>query len=168
MLAADQLSKVWAVSALVEREAVPVAGEALQWMLVYNPGAAFSMGEGVTWIFTIALAAVAVAIVFLAVTRVRARLWATVLGLLLGGVLGNLADRLLREPGFGHGHVVDFILTPWMWFWTNPAIYNVADIFIVGGMICVALLVLIGVEFDGSRGSAKKAEGSAAEERADG
>ena len=48
-------------------------------------------------------------------------------GLLLGGVLGNLTDRLFREPGFGVGHVVDFIYTPWM----MPAIFNVADIAIV-------------------------------------
>ncbi|MGI6878427.1 signal peptidase II [Microbacterium sp. gxy059] len=152
VLAADQLSKSAAIASLEERQPVPVVGEALQWLLVYNPGAAFSMGEGVTWIFTIALALVACAIVFLAITRVRSRLWVVVLGLLLGGVLGNLADRLLREPGFGVGHVVDFILTPWMWFWTDPAIYNVADIFIVGGMLSVALLVVIDLRLDGTRG----------------
>ena len=69
------------------------------------------------------------------------------LGLLLGGVLGNLTDRALREPGFPVGHVVDFINTPWM----MPAIYNVADIFIVTMMISVALLVLIGLKLDGTR-----------------
>jgi signal peptidase II len=62
-------------------------------------------------------------------------------------VLGNLTDRTLRDPGFPVGHVVDFINTPWM----MPAIYNVADIFIVTMMICVALLVLIGLHLDGSR-----------------
>ena len=86
-------------------------------------------------------------IVWLAVTRVRSRLWAVVLGLLLGGVLGNLTDRLFREPGFPVGHVVDFISTPWM----MPAIYNVADIFIVAMMIAVALLVLLGLHIDGTR-----------------
>ncbi|MGO1414065.1 MAG: signal peptidase II, partial [Microbacterium gubbeenense] len=152
VLAADQASKQLAVTRLTEFEPVQVLGEALQWNLVFNPGAAFSLGEGVTWIFTIALALVACAIVFLAITRVRTRSWAIVLGLLLGGVLGNLTDRLFRDPGFGVGHVVDFILTPWMWFWTNPAIYNVADMFIVCGMIAVAVLVLIGINFDGTRG----------------
>lgn len=152
VLAADQLSKQYALAHLTEGEPVPVIGDALQWLLVFNPGAAFSMGEGVTWVFTIALALVAGAIVFLAITRVRSRLWVVVLGLLLGGVLGNLTDRLLRDPGFAEGHVVDFILTPWMWFWTTPAIYNVADIFIVGGMISVALLVVTGLNFDGTRG----------------
>ncbi|MGO1838167.1 MAG: signal peptidase II [Candidatus Microbacterium stercoravium] len=155
VLAADQLSKYIAVDRLAEFESVEVVGEALQWRLVYNPGAAFSLGESVTWIFTIALAVVACIIVFLAITRVRSRAWAVVLGLLLGGVLGNLTDRLVRDPGFGVGHVVDFILTPWMWFWTNPAIYNVADMFIVCGMIAVAVLVLIGINFDGTRGDAE-------------
>jgi len=155
VLAADQLSKYLAVDRLTEFESVEVFGEALQWRLVYNPGAAFSLGENVTWIFTIALAVVACVIVFLAIARVRSRAWAVVLGLLLGGVLGNLTDRLVRDPGFGVGHVVDFILTPWMWFWTNPAIYNVADMFIVCGMIAVAVLVLIGINFDGTRGDAE-------------
>ena len=77
----------------------------------------------------------------------RSRLWAVVLGLLLGGVLGNLTDRLFRAPGFPVGHVVDFISTPWM----MPAIYNVADIFIVSMMISVALLVLLGLRLDGTR-----------------
>jgi signal peptidase II len=157
VLAADQLSKFFALQNLEERTTVNVVGDLLQWHLVFNPGAAFSMGEGVTWVFTIVLALVALAIVYLAITRIRSRAWSIVLGLVLGGVLGNLTDRLVREPGFAVGHVVDFILTPWMWFWTTPAIYNVADMFIVCGMISVAILVLIGIDFDGTRG-AKKAE----------
>jgi signal peptidase II len=151
VLAADQLTKYLAIENLPPQEAVPVLGEAFQLYLIRNPGAAFSLGEEVTWIFTLALAAVAVAIVWVGVTRVRSRLWAVVLGLLLGGVLGNLTDRVLREPGFGVGHVVDFILTPWMWFWTTPAIYNVADIFIVTMMVSVAIIVLVGVRMDGTR-----------------
>ncbi len=157
MLAADQFTKHLAIENLPPREVVPVWGDVLQFYLVRNSGAAFSLGEEVTWIFTIALAAVAVAIVYLTVTRIRSRVWAVVLGLLLGGVLGNLTDRLLREPAFGVGHVIDFILTPWMWFWTTPAIYNIADIFIVGDMIVVALLVLIGLQFDGRRETARTA-----------
>lgn len=149
VLAADQLTKFLAIANLPAEEPVPIVGEALQFYLVRNPGAAFSLGQGVTWLFTIALAAVAVAIGWLAVTRVTSRAWAIILGLLLGGVLGNLTDRLLREPGFPVGHVVDFISTPWM----MPAIYNVADIFIVTMMIAVALLVLIGLRLDGTRES---------------
>lgn len=163
VLAADQLSKFFVLRHLTERETVTVVGDLLQWHLVFNPGAAFSMGEGMTWVFTIVMALVAAAIVYLASTRIRSRAWSIVLGLVLGGVLGNLTDRLFRDPGFAVGHVVDFILTPWMWFWTRPAIYNVADMFIVCGMIAVAVLVLIGLNFDGTRG-AKKAE---VEERGD-
>lgn len=147
VLAADQLAKTVAIDTLPPERVVPVLGDALQFYLVRNPGAAFSLGEGVTWIFTIALAVVAGVIVFLALRRVRSRLWAVVLGLLLGGVLGNLTDRLVREPGFPVGHVVDFISTPWM----MPAIYNVADIFIVSMMISVAILVLAGLRLDGTR-----------------
>jgi signal peptidase II len=147
VLAADQFTKHLAIQGLPPEEPVPVLGEFLIFYLVRNPGAAFSLGEGVTWIFTLALAAVAVIIVYLAIMRVRSRLWAVALGLLLGGVLGNLTDRVLRAPGFPVGHVVDFINTPWM----MPAIYNVADIFIVSMMIAVALLVLVGIGFDGTR-----------------
>ncbi len=147
VLAADQLAKTVAIDNLPPERVVPVLGDVLQFYLVRNPGAAFSLGEGVTWVFTIALAVVAGVIVFLAVRRVRSRLWAVVLGLLLGGVLGNLTDRLVREPGFPVGHVVDFISTPWM----MPAIYNVADVFIVSMMISVAILVLVGLRLDGTR-----------------
>ena len=147
VLAADQLSKNIALRDLPYQEPVRVWGEFLQFYLTRNPGAAFSLGEEVTWVFTIVLAAAAAAIVVLAVTRVRSRWWSVVLGLLLGGILGNLTDRLVREPGFPIGHVIDFIHTPWM----MPAIYNVADMFIVTMMIGVALLVLVGLRLDGTR-----------------
>lgn len=164
VLAADQLSKHLALENLPYQEPVPVLGEFLSFYLTSNPGAAFSLGEGVTWIFTIALAAVAGVIVWLAATRVTSRLWAVALGLLLGGVLGNLTDRLFRDPGFPVGHVVDFILTPWMWFLPgmSPAIYNVADMFIVTMMIGVALLVLVGVRLDGTRERRRDASADAA------
>lgn len=154
VLAADQFSKHLALTNLPYQESVEVWGQFLQFYLTRNPGAAFSFGEEVTWVFTLVLAAAAVTIVVLAVTRVRSRTWAIVLGLLLGGILGNLTDRLLRDPGFLVGHVVDFINTPWMWLGMNPAIYNVADMFIVTMMIGVALLVLRGRRLNGSRDGA--------------
>jgi signal peptidase II len=147
VLAADQLTKQLALAHLEPGEPVQILGDVLIFVLVFNPGAAFSLGEEVTWIFTIALAVVALAIIWLMLTRVRSRLWALTLGLLLGGVLGNLADRLFRDPGFPVGHVVDFLSTPWM----MPAIYNIADIFIVLDMIAIALLVLLGIHMDGTR-----------------
>ena len=147
VLAADQFTKYLALENLPPEEPVHVIGDFLIFYLIRNPGAAFSLGEGVTWVFTIALTIVSVVIIWLAATRVRSRLWAVALGLLLGGVLGNLTDRALRAPGFPVGHVIDFINTPWM----MPAIYNVADMFIVTMMIAVALLVLVGIHLDGSR-----------------
>ncbi|MFE1645335.1 signal peptidase II [Microbacterium sp. P01] len=147
VLAADQFTKHLAIQNLPSERPVPVLGDFLIFYLIRNPGAAFSLGEGVTWIFTLALAAVAVVILWLMATRVGSRAWAIVLGLLLGGVLGNLTDRLFRAPGFAVGHVVDFINTPWM----MPAIYNVADMFIVTMMIGVAVLVVSGLHLDGTR-----------------
>ena len=161
VLAADQFVKQLTIENLPLQEPVPVLGEFLQLYYVLNPGAAFSLGSEVTWIFTIALAVVASAIVWKAF-GLQSRLWAVVLGLLLGGVLGNLTDRLFREPGFPVGHVVDMISMPWM----MPAIFNVADIFIVTGMISVALLVVTGVGFDGVR--EKDREASATDADADG
>jgi signal peptidase II len=146
VLAADQFVKYLTITNLPLQEPVPVLGDFLQLYYVRNPGAAFSLGSEVTWIFTIALSVVAAVIIWKAF-GLRSRLWAVVLGCLLGGVLGNLGDRLFRDPGFPVGHVVDMISMPWM----MPAIFNVADVFIVTGMISVALLVVFGLRFDGSR-----------------
>ncbi len=146
VLAADQCVKYLTIENLPLKETVPVLGDFLQLYYVRNPGAAFSLGTEVTWIFTIALAVVACVIVWKAL-GLKSRLWAVVLGGLLGGVLGNLSDRLFRDPGFPVGHVVDMISLPWM----MPAIFNIADVFIVCGMISVALLVVFGLRFDGTR-----------------
>ena len=146
-LALDQVAKYLVVSSMTEGERVPVLGDFLVLYFVRNPGAAFSFAEGSTWIFSILAAAVSVTIIVLA-RKIRSRLWALVFGLLLGGVLGNLTDRLFREPSFGLGHVVDFISTPWM----LPAIYNIADICIVVSMAIFILLTILGVGIDGTRG----------------
>jgi signal peptidase II len=151
----DQLSKFLVVSSLTEGEVVPVLGSLLQWQFVRNPGAAFSLASGMTWIFTILAAGVITFIVWFA-RRIRSIAWAIVFGLLLGGVLGNLTDRLLREPSFGLGHVIDFISTPWL----IPAIYNVADISIVSSMVLFMILTIRGIGLDGSR-EVKAAKGGA-------
>lgn len=151
-LVLDQLAKYLVVSSMTEGERIPVLGEFLVLFYVRNPGAAFSFAEGATWIFSLLAAAVSVTIIVLA-RRIRSKLWAVVFGLLLGGVLGNLTDRLFREPSFGLGHVVDFISTPWM----LPAIYNVADMAIVVSMAIFILLTILGVGIDGTR-SAKKSD----------
>lgn len=146
---ADQFSKNWVVANLPEGETVPVLGEFLQWHFVRNPGAAFSMAEGATWVFTL-LALVVVGVLLWQIRRIGSRSWALFFALLLGGVLGNLTDRLFREPGFPVGHVIDFILTPWMWLGFTPAIYNVADMAIVIGMVLFVLISLLGMPIDGS------------------
>jgi signal peptidase II len=156
----DQVSKQFVVTTLAEGEVVPVLGNVLQWQFVRNPGAAFSIASGMTWIFTILAAGVITFIIWFA-RRIRSIAWALVFGLLLGGVLGNLTDRLLREPGFGVGHVIDFISTPWL----IPAIYNVADIAIVSSMVLFMILTIRGVGLDGSRPS-RDDRGPAAESAA--
>jgi len=146
VVALDQGVKALVVAKLPYGTVVPVLGEALQFFYVRNPGAAFSFAVNMTWVFSIVSTAVVVAIIVFA-RRIRSMWWALVLGMLLGGALGNLLDRLFREPGFGRGHVVDFISTPWM----MPAIYNIADSFICISMVIFVLLVILGVNLDGSR-----------------
>jgi signal peptidase II len=155
-LALDQFTKYLVVSNLPLGEQVKVLGDLLILQFVKNPGAAFSLAAGSTWIFSILAAVVTVAILVFA-RRIRSIGWAVVFGLLLGGVLGNLTDRLFREPSFGLGHVIDFISTPWM----IPAIYNVADICIVSSMGLFILLTIRGVNIDGTRSVSAKADDNA-------
>ena len=144
--ALDQISKILVVDLMAEGEVVRVLGEVLQLHFVRNPGAAFSLASGTTWVFSIIAAGVVVFIIWFA-RRIRSFAWGIVFGLLLGGVLGNLTDRLLREPGFGLGHVVDFLSTPWL----LPAIYNVADMAIVSSMVIFMILTIRGIGLDGER-----------------
>ncbi|WP_246036195.1 signal peptidase II [Sinomonas susongensis] len=140
----DQTTKHWVTSTMVEGERIPVIPPLLHWYYIRNSGAAFSIGENVTWVFSIIMTVVAVAIVLFA-RRVRSFGWAVALGLVLGGALGNLTDRLFREPSFGMGHVVDFIQLP------NFAIFNLADSAVVTGVALICLLTLLGIGADGSR-----------------
>ncbi|MFJ3383280.1 MULTISPECIES: signal peptidase II [unclassified Curtobacterium] len=159
VVAADQVVKALVVANLPYGQVVPVLGGALQFLYVRNPGAAFSFAVNMTWVFSIVSAAVVVAIIVFA-RRIRSMWWAIVLGMLLGGALGNLSDRLFREPGFGQGHVVDFISTPWM----MPAIYNIADSFICVSMVVFVLLVVFGVNLDGTRTVSSKSKGKDGQE----
>jgi signal peptidase II len=86
--------------------------------------------------------------------RIRSFGWALLFGLLLGGTLGNLTDRLSRPPGFGVGHVVDFLQIPLL-----PAIFNLADSAIVTSMALFVLLTLRGVGLDGHRRGAASPSG---------
>lgn len=149
--AIDRVSKILVVENLELGVPVDVLGNILQFRYVENPGAAFSLGSGTTWIFAILASAVAVFIIVFA-RRIRSVGWAVMLGLLLGGNLGNLTDRLTREPGFGQGHVVDFIQIIYF-----PAIFNVADIAIVSSMGLFIILTIRGVRLDGTRDTRKTA-----------
>lgn len=142
VLVVDQVTKAWAEHALADGRVIPVLGDWLAFRLVYNPGAALSIATGMTWVLTIIVVVVVVAIVR-AARRLRSTGWAVALGLLLGGALGNLVDRLLRPPGFARGHVVDFIAYG-DWF-----VGNVADIAIVVAAVLVGLLALRGTGLDG-------------------
>src|SRR3954471_8540734 len=144
VLVLDQLAKAWAVRALGDGRSIEVVGELVQLRLFRNPGAAFSFATGTTWIFTLIAAIASIAIVR-ASRHLGSALWAVALGLLLGGALGNLADRLFREPGFPQGHVVDFIDLPRLF------VFNVADASITVAAVLIALLSWRGVRVEGGR-----------------
>ncbi|WP_203233582.1 signal peptidase II [Streptomyces niveus] len=139
LLLVDQASKWWAVGALGDSESIDVVGDVIRFWLVYNPGAAFSMGTGVTWVFTIFAGVAVVAIAWYA-WRVRSTPWAYALGLLLGGATSHFGDRLFREPGFARGHVVDFI------DYAGFFVGNVADIGIFAGAVTIVVLSFKGIE----------------------
>lgn len=128
----DQASKAWARSALVGDIERPIVGELLSLRLVHNSGAAFSFGADRTWVLTVFTLII---MCFLAVLAIRVRRPFSLLAIatLMGGAVGNLIDRLTAEPGFGVGHVTDFIAYG-TWF-----VGNVADIWIVLGAALLAL-----------------------------
>lgn len=140
----DQATKALAISNLSEGQRIPVVGHILSLQLVHNPGAAFSLASGTTWVFTI-IATVVVIFVARSARLIGSAAWAVFLGLLLGGATGNLIDRLFREPSFGNGHVVDFIN------YGGKFIGNVADVAIVSAAVGIAALAVLGIETDGSR-----------------
>lgn len=129
----DQLTKQWALSALAPGERHALIGDLLSFQLVFNSGAAFSLGDGYTWVMTIIALIVTVGIVYYA-RRAQSTFAVVMFGIGLGGAVGNLIDRLLREPSFGQGHVVDMINYNG-WF-----VGNVADLAIVG--VAAAVLIM--------------------------
>ena len=133
LLVLDQLTKQWALSALADGP-IDLVGS-LRLKLASNSGTAFSIGEGRGGLISL-LGLVVVGFLLKSVLDWPGRLPAAVGGLVVGGALGNLADRLLRSGGDGFlgGHVVDFVDLQW---WP---VFNVADIGIVGGAIALALL----------------------------
>lgn len=119
VVALDQLTKQLALTGLDDGP-VDLAGS-LRLNLTFNSGASFGVGSGRTVVIT-AIASVVVVVLVRMGWRADRPLWATGLGVVLGGASGNLVDRFLRAgDGFGAGHVVDFVDLQW---WP---VFNVAD-----------------------------------------
>jgi signal peptidase II len=144
VVAVDAASKALVVARLEHRVGGLRLGPLLTLEVSRNSGAAFSFAQGATVVFTLVAIAVVVVIIRTA-PRLRSPAWAVTLGLLLGGAVGNLLDRLLRAPGPGRGAVVDFIHVP------HYAVFNAADSAITVGAVLAVLLSLRGVEVDGTR-----------------
>jgi signal peptidase II len=139
IVALDQITKALAVAFLEERVSVPVIGTFFQLRLVRNPGAAFSLGESATYIFTL-IAVIAVVVILRYAPRIEHRAWRIALALVLAGAMGNLIDRLFRSPGFPGGHVVDFFQLP-RW-----PIFNIADMAISFAVVLGLILTVRGIE----------------------
>jgi signal peptidase II len=121
-----------------------VFGDLLQFRLTYNPGAAFSVGTGYTIVLTV-IALVVIAVCLSLASRLGSTSWAVALGLLLGGAVGNVTDRITRAPAPFRGHVVDFIELP------NWPVFNIADSAISMAAVLFVALSLRGVHLDGTR-----------------
>ncbi|EYT80595.1 signal peptidase [Streptomyces sp. Tu 6176] len=141
--ALDLVSKILVVAKLEHHAPVKIIGDWLQFQMIRNSGAAFSFGEAYTVIFTVIAASVIVVIVRLA-RKLYSLPWAFALGLLFGGALGNLTDRIFRSPGVFKGAVVDFISPK------HFAVFNLADSAIVCGGILIVLLSFGGRDPDGT------------------
>jgi len=129
----DLATKIWAVNTLSSRSNVKILGSFFQLTLVRNPGAAFSFATGATVFLTIFAILVLLTILYYA-PQITSKGWAVVLGLVMGGILGNVVDRIFREPGMLRGHVVDWMQLP---YWP---IFNIADsAIVIAALIAVVL-----------------------------
>jgi signal peptidase II len=147
VLTLDVIVKIIVVATLSGHEPVRVLGGLVYLQLIRNPGAAFSMATGMTWVLSVIAIAVVVAIVWI-LPRLRSIGWAVGLGLVLAGALGNLSDRIFRAPGPLRGHVIDFVSV----FAPNAEkfpVFNVADSAITVGGVLIVLMALLGRDYDG-------------------
>jgi signal peptidase II len=159
VLALDLVTKLVVVATIEPGEDIRVLGGALYLTNLRNTGAAFSFAQGATVLFSL-IAVVAAVVIVRTARRLRSTGWAVALGLVLGGAVGNLIDRVFRDPGFLRGGVVDFFSV----FGPDGRVFpvfNVADSAIVCGGILGVLLALRGIEFDGTRGGGDERSGTA-------
>ena len=132
----DLATKAWAVEQLAHREPIKILGTFFQLTLVRNPGAAFSFATNATLLLSLIGIIVLLGITYFA-PRITSKGWSIVLGLVMGGILGNLMDRIFREPGFLRGHVIDWMQLP------HWPIFNIADSAIV---VAAALSMVLTVK----------------------
>lgn len=141
----DQLTKFLAVANLHPFESVPCIFDTIRFNLVFNDSAAFSIGGSATWVFTLLSSLATLALLWFG-PKFRTTGWLILIGLALGGVVGNLIDRLFRFPGFPNGHVVDFIQIPF-----NFPIFNIADSAITISAAIIAIRIIRGEKLGGSK-----------------
>lgn len=160
ILVVDQVTKNWAEATLPELDPQPFLGEFVQLTLLYNTGAAWGMGAEITPVVTCLQIAIVIGVIVFAIRSVRSPWYALALGLIMGGALGNIHDRLLRAPGPFHGAVVDFLELP------NWPVFNIADMGVVGGAILVIALGLFGLDADPARAEQEREQAAAEQKRA--
>jgi signal peptidase II len=139
-IALDQLTKLWAETALVGQPRTPILGGWFGLVLVYNPGAAFGLGSGFVWVLTV-IAGIAVIVLVVVALRTHTFWWSIAIGSMLGGAVSHFFDRLLRGDTIGTGKIVDFI------DYGGFFVGNIADIALVGAAIGSVLLSFFGVPF---------------------
>jgi len=144
VLALDIVTKITVVAKLSHRPPIRLLGGFLHLLVDRNPGAAFSIGIGLTAVYTV-IAILVIVVILRTARRIRSGYWALTLGLLLGGATGNLVDRIFRGPGPFRGFVVDWIQIP------HWPVFNLADSAIVCGGILAVLLSARGIRLDGQR-----------------
>lgn len=138
-LAADQLTKLWALAALGDGRSVPVIPGLLSLTLVHNPGASLGIGSSATWVISLLAVVACVALLALAWHTVS-MLWTVALSLAFAGALGNLIDRVAYADGFLNGKVVDFLNYGW-------SVGNVADIVLMVAGVMIVVLILRNTPF---------------------
>ncbi|MFA4840435.1 MAG: signal peptidase II [Agrococcus sp.] len=146
----DQGTKAMALARLSEQERIPLIGDLLGLQLAFNPGAVMSLGSGSTWVFTVLGVAATIAL-FFAARRATSIGWASAIGFVWGGAVGNLIDRLLAPPGFGYGHVTDFLA------YGDLFIGNLADV-AIGVGVGLGLLQMLRGERSRQRGEQRPDE----------
>ena len=155
-LVIDQVIKELSTNHLVEGEPVRILGGLIYLSLLRNSGAAFSLGSDFTFLFPLITLVVLGWIAWMG-RHLRSVPWALTLGLVLGGALGNLGDRLFRAPGPLQGHVVDMIslFAP---YGHRFAVFNIADSCLVVGLLLAILLEALGFRREGGRVRKPKTE----------